>query len=130
MIPTKKHPDRYGKKKLRKNLYGSDDEKRLAALLTMEYIVLSVANAYHEEAKELMEQYAVYDFETKRESEAAIKRFDDYHQYMMQQFFHGQREANNQMTAIYEELKKTCDEQILDSIILYKEKVEEGVYER
>ena len=49
---------------------------------------------------------------------------------MMQMFFHGQREANNQISAIYEELKKTCDEQILDSIILYKEKVEEGVYER
>ena len=130
MIQTYQHQSKYDRKKLRKNFYGSDDEKRLAALLTMEYIVLSVANAYHEEAKDLMEQYAVYDFETKKESEAAIKRFDDYHQYMMQQFFHGQKEANCQMSEIYEELKKTCDEQILESIILYKEKVVEGVYER
>ena len=129
MIHDNNRP-KYDKKKLRRNFYGSDDEKRLSALLTMEYIVLSVANAYHEEAKDLMQQYAVYDFETKKESEAAIKRFDDYHNYMMQMFFHGQQTANAQISAIYEELKKTCDEQILDSIILYKEKVEEGVYER
>ena len=129
MIHDNNRP-KYDKKKLRRNFYGSDDEKRLSALLTMEYIVLSVANAYHEEAKDLMQQYAVYDFETKKESEAAIKRFDDYHTYMMQTFFHGKREANNQISAIYEELKKTCDEQILDSIILYKEKVEDGIYER
>ena len=129
MIHDSNRP-KYDKRKLRRNFYGSDDEKRLSALLTMEYVVLSVANAYHEEAKDLMQQYAVYDFETKKESEAAIKRFDDYHTYMMQMFFHGQREANCQISTIYEELKKTCDEQILDSIILYKEKVEEGVYER
>ena len=129
MIHDNNRP-KYDKKKLRRNFYGSDDEKRLSALLTMEYIVLSVTNAYHEEAKDLMQQYAVYDFETKKESEAAIKRFDDYHNYMMQMFFHGQQTANAQISAIYEELKKTCDEQILDSIILYKEKVEECVYER
>ena len=53
MIHDSNRP-KYDKKKLRRNFYGSDDEKRLSALLTMEYIVLSVANAYHEEAKDLM----------------------------------------------------------------------------
>ena len=65
MIHDNNRP-KYDKKKLRRNFYGSDDEKRLSALLTMEYIVLSVANAYHEEAKDLMQQYAVYDLRPRK----------------------------------------------------------------
>ena len=129
MIQDNNRP-KYDKKKLRKNFYGSDDEKRLSALLTMEYIVLSIVNAYHEEAKDLMQQYAVYTFETKRESEAAIKRFDEYNTYMMQQFFHGATTANEQITYIYEQLKEACDQEILDSILQYKKKVAEGEYDR
>ena len=129
MIQTYKHQSKYDRKKLRSAFPGSDDEKRCSALVTMMYLTMSIANAYLEEAKDILQQYAVYEFDTKGECEAAIKRFDAYHERMMQ-YFHGEPMAQQQFIDIYETLKAACDEQILESIAQYNRKVEQGEYKQ
>lgn len=129
MINTYQHQSKYDRKKLRSAFPGSEDEKRCSALVTMMYLTMSIANAYLEEAKDILQQYAVYEFDTKAECEAAIQRFDRYHTRMMD-YFHGEPMAQKQFTDIYEILKQACDEQILESIAQYTRKVEEGEYQR
>ena len=129
MINTYQHQSKYDRKKLRSAFPGSDDEKRCSALVTMMYLTMSIANAYLEEAKDILQQYAVYEFDTKGECEAAIRRFDAYHE-RMKQYFHGEPMAQSQFIDVYEILKAACDEQILESIAQYNRKVEEGEYQR
>ena len=129
MIQTYKHQSKYDRKKLRSAFPGSDDEKRCSALVTMMYLTMSIANAYLEEAKDILQQYAVYEFDTKGECEAAIKRFDAYHDRMMI-YFKGEPLAQKQLCEVYEILKAACDEQILESIAQYNRKVEQGEYKQ
>lgn len=103
--------------------YGSEDEKRAFALVTMTYITMSISNAYIEETKEIMEQYGKYHFETKHECEAAIRAFDRYHE-SMNRFFKGELPAQHQLIVIYEAVKKALDEQVVDSIAQYNRKQE------
>jgi len=129
MIQTYKHQSKYDRKKLRSAFPGSDDEKRCSALVTMMYLTMSIANAYLEEAKDILQQYAVYEFDTKGECEAAIKRFDAYHD-RMKIYFKGEPLAQKQLCEVYEILKSACDEQILESIAQYNRKVEQGEYKQ
>ena len=129
MIQTYKHQSKYDRKKLRSAFPGSDDEKRCSALVTMMYLTMSIANAYLEESKDILQQYAVYEFDTKGECEAAIRRFDAYHD-RMKIYFKGEPLAQEQLCEVYEILKAACDEQILDSIAQYNRKVEQGEYQR
>ena len=129
MIQTYKHQSKYDRKKLRSSFPGSDDEKRCSALVTMMYLTMSIANAYLEEAKDILQQYAVYEFDTKGECEAAIKRFDAYHD-RMKIYFKGEPLAQKQLCEVYEILKSACDEQILESIAQYNRKVEQGEYKQ
>jgi hypothetical protein len=129
MINTYQHQSKYDRKKLRSAFPGSDDEKRCSALVTMMYLTMSIANAYLEEAKDILQQYAVYEFDTKAECEAAIQRFDRYHD-RMKRYFKGEPLAQGQLCEVYEMLKQACDEQILESIAQYNRKVEQGEYQR
>ena len=111
--------------KPRNTFHGSDDEKRVSALVIMNYITMSICNAYAEEVKDILEQYGAYSYDTKHESEMAIRAFDRYHD-AMKKFFKGELLAQRQMIEVYEMVKKVLDEQVLESLAQYKRKQEQS----
>lgn len=104
---------------------GSDDEKRASALVTMAYITFSIANAYQEEASDILKEYGRYTFDTKREGENVVKAFDRYHKTFFKYFKH-EPLAQKQVVEVYEVIKNAIDGQVLASIEQYNRNKEDG----
>lgn len=108
--------------KPRNQFDNSEDGARAAALVTLVYVTMTIANAYLEECNDILEEYGLYTFDTKREAKAAIKRFDDYHN-AMKKYLHGEPMAQKQIIDVYEAVKHAIDTQVLEtSIEQFKQK--------
>ena len=105
----------------RNEFRGSEAEQRAAALVTMMYVTYSIANAYKEEADEILADYNLYTFDTKAEGERLKKRFDEYHN-CVRKYYQGEPMAQSQVIAMYELIKGAIDEQVEESIKQYREK--------
>lgn len=57
----------------------SGDEERASILISMAYILMSVANAYTEEANELMDKHGLILYNVKHTANKLAKSFDTYH---------------------------------------------------
>lgn len=107
--------------KPRNQFDNSEDGARASALVTLVYVTMSIANAYLEECNDILEEYGLFTFDTKKEAKAAIKRFEDYHKAMMK-YLHGEPMMQKQIIDVYEGVKAAIDSQVLEtSIEQYKQ---------
>ena len=57
----------------------SGDEERAGVLISMAYILMSIANAYTEEANELLDKHNLILYNVKHTANKFTKAFDSYH---------------------------------------------------
>lgn len=90
-----------------RNFIESGDSKRVSVLLSMGYLVQSVANAYNEEAIEIMEKHGLVHKKIKTKINNLIQSFDAYDKAVFSLI--DSKEARENLLEDYDTFRGLCD---------------------
>lgn len=90
-----------------KKFYESKDNDKASRLISMAYLLQSIANEMTEEANALIEKYGLFHFNIKLHANRLEKAFDMYHRQISSMI--RDEEVKRIFCDDYEEFRKLCD---------------------